>query len=694
MKNKSFLLLFVAATFIYSCKRSNQQNSVSNIDELSNYFDAATTGFISVNDDIRFVLKSEIDSNIVKNTDLKKLIKLSPDVDGEVTLLNNNLLIFKPNTPLQAGTVYQISLDFRDLSSSFDKVIIYDLRTKIQDINVANQGFYIREDNRILHTIDVFTADYIDEANLRKCFSNQEDIHSIKAINNTEFEVVFIYEPSKYGKSSIVYNASPIGVDKAGRLAHYDLTDHLSVIEKSFESGSKEAKFIFSKPLIPKQDLTGLIKVNNANARYTIDRNILTVTVDNKEENINLKLFAGIKSIDNSVLKQDFIFNFSNIPPSPEVGFLDDGIYFPSNGDFKIPIKTRNLKAIRVHIVEIKQKNVLQFLTWQSLEYPDQYNLRFFGKPVFDEVVPLNKGKGDTDGYLVHGLDMTQLVKRNQGSIYHVMLDYNIEHVDLVCASALKKHKLESNIPDLEFYNRWEYPFRDYYYYYDEDYGGEYDSRNPCKIEYYQNRQLNAKILICSDYGLIAKKAGNSYFAAVTDLNNATPVSSAEVVFYSLQGEELAKSKTDKDGFVEMQNVPQDLLAVQLSHNNITTYLKMQTYDANDITSFDVTGERTESEVEAFVYTDRGVYRPADTIFLDVILNKPDFTHPNGIPIVVEFYNTDNLLIDKKIQRVDISNNLIYHYVDTNNGQSGSPIIKYSGNKYTIIGIHTGQMSH
>ena len=675
MKKFVFFFIITGLFSIYSCKKS-KVSTVGNIEELSNYFDAAPTGFISVNDDLRFVLKSPVDSQLLKKVSLKELISLSPEVEGEVSVINNNMLIFNPSKPLDPGTDYQVSLDLRSLSPSYDKIITYDLKTKTQDISVSNLGFYINDENKIVHYLSVHTADGADEENIKMCFSNQGEEINIKTINANEFEVAVTYLPSKYGNGQTEYNGNPVGVNKSGKLPHYQTNSGFAVVEKIHSGGSNELKLFFSKPILSKQDLTGLISINGSAPKFSLDRNILTLNYENTDESVSVNISKSIRSEDNKQLKEDFVYSFKNSPPAPEVAFLDNGVYFPTIGDFKIPIKTRNLNAIRVHVLEIKQKNVLQFLTWQTLDYPDQYNLKFLGKPVHDEVMQLNKGRADAEGYVVHGLDLTSMVKRNPGSIYHVSLDYNIENVDLACASALRKHNMESLIPDLEFYSKWEYPFRDYYYYYDEE--GEYDVRNPCKIEYYQNRALNSKILICTDHGLITKKAGSNYLAAVTNLSDALPASGANVTFYSLQGEELFSGKTDNEGFAEVKNVSEDVLAVKLEAGTSVTYLKMQTYEANDLTSFDITSDRTNDGLELFTYTDRGVYRPGDSIYLDVMLNKPEFSHPDGIQASVEFYNTDNLLIDKKVQKINLTKDLIHHFVLSTPSQAKTGRYRYT----------------
>ncbi|MBL0026983.1 MAG: hypothetical protein IPO98_19225 [Saprospiraceae bacterium] len=47
---------------------------------------------------------------------------------------------------------------------------------------------------------------------------------------------------------------------------------------------------------------------------------------------------------------------------------------------------------------------------WQSLTYADYYNLRMYGKLVYDQVVSLNEGLNDNEGWTVRSIDLTQRI--------------------------------------------------------------------------------------------------------------------------------------------------------------------------------------------------------------------------------------------------------------------------------------------
>ena len=186
-------------------------------------------------------------------------------------------------------------------------------------------------------------------------------------------------------------------------------------------------------------DLTGLLKVQNENASYTVKNNVLTIFLSEiKDQNlVKIQLNKAIKSQDGKNLLTDHSFDINVQTDHPDAQFVSDGNYFPSEGDFKIPIKTRALQALRIVVIEIKQENVMHYLAWQSLAYADYYNLRMYGKPVYDQVVPLNQGIRDNEGWTVHGIDLTTRIRKNPGSIYHISMDFASEKPLTIVGSAL-----------------------------------------------------------------------------------------------------------------------------------------------------------------------------------------------------------------------------------------------------------------
>jgi alpha-2-macroglobulin len=668
MSKISYILGFIfLATFLESCTKSQAKNITSK-QELSQYFDAATAGVISTQDELKYILKSGVQINAKEEKDIQKIISTDPKVEGTVSIVNENIVVFKPKLPLQSNQTYKVTLDLPILNKEvFKELIQYELKTKPQVLIIANDGFLIPEKNFVKHHLRVRSSDKLDSTELRKILQPSDKISEIKELKQNEYLVVFTFLKSEYSGKEISYDASSINSNSKGKIKVYELGNTFGVVSTVTDYKTNEVKFYLSRQINNNQDFEGLVTGNGASLNTAVDGNILTVLMPEGSSAVNVNLSEAIRDVDGNQLINAYVHKFEMSANTPDVKLLDKGNYFPSDGAFKIPVKSRALNSFRIQILEIKQHNALHFLAWQSLDYTDMYSLKFLANPVYDEKVEVSQGLEDSDGWTVYGLDLTGLVERNPGSMYHIALDYELQDINLPCADKLKNYAINSQLLDKAFYDRWEESTRDYYYYNDENYNyeGEYDSdrsNDPCSIFFYNNRSYDSRIISCQNHGVIAKKHVDGYTVAITKLKDVSPTSGASVTFYSLQGEELGKSKTDNQGFADLKNNTKDALAIKLEAEGSISFLKLNTNESNDMTTFDVEGERTEEEISYFIYTERGVYRPGDSIYLDLMVNKVDANLPEGLPIIMQFANPDNIILEKQIKNYN-SNQYIYHYV-------------------------------
>jgi len=630
---------------------------------LDQYFMAATVGVISSSDELKYVLKEPLTNSVDDNV-LQKVIILSPSTPGKVSLTNNTIITFTPTEPLLPDQTYTVTLNLKSLDAKrFDKTISYNIKTFAQDMKVEREGFIINDDASISIILGVKTADKVSVDKLKTCFITDATSVEILERSPMDYEVECRYAGGMKKESIISYNGKNIGCAVQGDVDIFDVnTKEFGVVYTHHNTTDKSFNIYFSQRIQKQMDLTGLVKVQDENASYTVKNNTLTIFLSEIRDvnSVNITLSKGIKSAEGKTLLSDYSFDISVQIDNPDARFVSEGNYFPSEGDFKIPIKTRALESLRIVVIEIKQENVAHYLAWQSLTYADYYNLRMYGKPVYDQVVPLTQGIRDNEGWTVHGIDLTAKINKNPGSIYHISLDFGPENTTLACKKELKKFKINSKIPDNDFFTIRDYYYNDYYYY-NEDYVWE-EGSNPCKLAYYVNKQPENKLFICSDYSVVAKKAGKNYHIALTKLMDLSVVSDAEITLYNLQAEKIGSMRTSGDGFALLENIQNDAAVLKVEKGKQVTYLALDPNTSNTLTEFDIAGERTETDTEFFAYTDRDIWRPGDSIYVDLMINKSHSDLPKGFPLVMTFYNVDNMIMDEQIQQIDLENKQIYSF--------------------------------
>ena len=102
-----FPLLFLVIT-IFSCKEKSKEQSKL---EFSKYISGFTQGMIKSSDPIYI----RLENNALKTGDslpvqAEKLLKISPKVEGTVSLRDGNIIEFTPTAPLKNGQTYEVSL--------------------------------------------------------------------------------------------------------------------------------------------------------------------------------------------------------------------------------------------------------------------------------------------------------------------------------------------------------------------------------------------------------------------------------------------------------------------------------------------------------------------------------------------------------------------------------------------------------
>ena len=83
-----------------------------------------------------------------------------------------------------------------------------------------------------------------------------------------------------------------------------------------------------------------------------------------------------------------------------------------------------------------------------------------------------------------------------------------------------------------------------------------------------------------------------------------------------------------------MKNKP---FLVVVEHNSNKGYLKLNDGASLSYSMFDVSGKVIQKGLKGFLYTERGVWRPGDSLFINFILDDRANPVPANHPVVFEF---------------------------------------------------------
>ena len=188
--------------------------------------------------------------------------------------------------------------------------------------------------------------------------------------------------------------------------------------------------------------------------------------------------------------------------------------------------------------------------------------------------------------------------------------------------------------------------------YYDEEYYDyDWEQRdNPCDKAYYRGSRNIERNVIASDLGLLAKRGGDGQtWIVVNDLKSTKPLGGVQVELYDFQQQLLGSASTDSDGKAIIAS-PRNPFVVVAHHGGQLGYLKIPSGDPLSLSNFQVGGDRINKGLKGFLYGERGVWRPGDSLYLHFILEDRNKLLPPSHPVVFELENPQGQVTSRLVR--------------------------------------------
>ena len=303
-------------------------------------------------------------------------------------------------------------------------------------------------------------------------------------------------------------------------------------------------------------------------------------------------------------------------PEVPTIRFISKGSILPSKGSLDLLFGSVSYAQAQVRVKKVFSSNILQFLQLDS--YETRYELYKVADIVADTTLVL--GDRDADHireWKTYGLSIDELVKPEPGAIYHIEI------------------RGREPLVEEDFWDS-------------ESSFGDYDT--------YEERSVD---LLASNLVLIAKRGDSDFEVFAYDVLTGKPVSGARVKLYSFAQQELAKGQTDREGRVSFSGI-QDGSFVSATSGKNFAYLDLRNEKALSTSNFDVSGTTHEGGIKAYIFGERGVWRPGDTLHVSVVTLFDDTPLPAGHPVTAQLRNPDGQLVQTLSARSSASN--LYHF--------------------------------
>ncbi len=691
MSFKNFLTYVLVAIVIASCKKKSVDTD--NLFKFKDYVSYNTSGRVSILSSVDIGLTKEVEGWLANDKIHDNILSISPNIDGKLIAKNSRAFTFIPSEPLKPDTEYVVSLKLKDLHPSIpNEFSTYTFKFKTIKPNFSvitnNLQSYSKEWQYIEGIIKLADATMFEDVqSLIQASQEGKALNitweeGIDVAQNFEFKIDSIHRKIEDSKIKVTWDGNTVKADNKGEneIIIPGINNFKIVDVNVHQSPEQYLSINFSDPLKKQQNFNGLVYIKNVvNPKYIVNGNVLKVYPENRViGDVEVNIYQGIKNTDDFKLRSEFRETISFEELKPQVRLITGAGILPNSQDLKFNFEAVNLKAVDVRIIKIFENNVLQFLQDNQLGSNNEYNIRRVGRRIAKKTITLiDDASQNTGKWKAYSLDLSNHFKADPGAIYRVELsfkkDYSLYNCEL-------NDNTVTNSDDDEYY------YEDDYYY--DDYGNSdyrenntededlreedywdnvtysyrqytYNWRqqdNPCHDAYYNQDRIVSSNLIASNLGVIAKRGNNkSYYFAVTDIITTDPVASASIELFNYQQQSIRKSTTNKEGLAIVDADNNAYFAVVTKGNQVT-YIKLNDGNSLSLSKFDVSGKTLQRGLKGYIYGERGVWRPGDSLHLTFMLNDNANKLPKGHPVKMEVTNANGKLAYRNIARNGINN--------------------------------------
>lgn len=662
MKTTRYLIASLAL-LLFSCNKKNAQDFNSDFSLFKNYITEFTSGIVSSESDFRVVLAFN-KKEWAPNQELdKSLFKISPKIEGKVIALSQNTVTFKPKNRLKQDTEYQVSLNLEDIVDVPKELATFNFTVKTikQDFVVLTKELQSYNKDWQFLNAALRTSDNLDAKSAAKLIYAEQDgkrlpirFDAAKAGTDFRFVIDSIKRPAADGKIKVAWDGRDLDIEQKGEeVFEIAAKGNFKVLKTSIAEDNGQMLLInFSDPLRKNQNFEGLVTIDSARGlTYSVDGNVLKVFSSEviKGERL-LEVFQGVENTDGVKLKKGYAKKILFEQTKPGVRMLKNGTLLPSSSNLKINFEAANLKAVDVKVYKIYEDNILQFL--QDNDINGSYNLRKVALPIAKKRLELTQNKLYNNGkWNVFALDLSELVKPDPGAIYHVEFTFKKAYSIYPCNGkpTADEEEAEDELDlEEEQENERGNVGGDYPYY--DDYNWQ-EREDPCANSYYYYDNKVSTNVLATDLGVIAKMGkNNTYFFAVNNIVDTKPVKGAIISLYDYQRQKVGEITTNDEGIATLENSKRAYFVVVKRDNN-STYVKLEEGLSLSLSNFDVAGNELQKGLKGFIYGERGVWRPGDTLHLSFMLNDQANKLPLTHPVKLRLTDPNGKLVIQQVQK-------------------------------------------
>ncbi len=331
---------------------------------------------------------------------------------------------------------------------------------------------------------------------------------------------------------------------------------------------------------------------------------------------------TGIKREVAHDLKEDFVHTFRRKDREPYVKFADPGRYLPPGGLGAIAFEAVNVTNLSVGVCRVEPHNLVQMLAREESVYSNYLN--WYGSAADrNDTAEL---AGEIEKKIIR---CANRANEKEKIYFHVSMNDGRPRNGIYLVNALMA----------------DFPERC------RSYCSDSEVANPARY----------RVVCISDLGLSVRRWGKDKVGVwVTSLTTGRPVANTEISIYSPARIKVMEGVTDANGWCEPKRIAGGkmfaLVAVAPSESDMT-FMALRNSMIVDETQQEGSrrGYLGKDETAAFLWTERGIYRHGEKIFVHAIFRNGSRTAPRPFPVELQLVSPkgdilarDRIMTDKQ----------------------------------------------
>lgn len=322
-----------------------------------------------------------------------------------------------------------------------------------------------------------------------------------------------------------------------------------------------------------------------------------------------LTLRAGLPGAEGGRLANHEDFTASVDHREASVGFRGNTYILPRTGGQGLPLTTVNVDAVDLTLLRINDRNLIEQMNNQRISSTlDGYDI---------------EGIAERHGELIWQGEMAVTSTLNEEVTTAVPMDQAL--VSTAPGIYIVTATDAANEP-----NRW--------------------------------RSQATQWLVVSDLGLSTFQGDDGLHVFVRSLDSAQPLAGVNLRLYARNNGELGEARSDAQGYAHFPpgllrgdggNAPAALMAYGSSDAGMDFNFLDLSRPTFDLSDRGVAGRPAPGPVDAFLYTERGVYRPGEAVELTALLRDASGHAQRGVPLTLKLIRPDEVEVSETLLNQD-----------------------------------------